>query len=135
MRLTNLSTNDSIDLPDDLYDAKELDWSNVVSTYQRAIDGTLHIHQSVRKHGQPYSLSARDDMAWLTRATVNELRTWANLPNTKFRLDYVRDGRQKSIVVMFNHENNPINAKPVKNNNSPNLDDYFIVTINLIQVQ
>lgn len=135
MKLTNLSDNKTIEIPNDLYSVDELNWSAVVSNHQRTLDGTLLIEQSVRKHGKPYVLSARDDMAWVTRQMVNDLQAWANLTNAKFKLQCHQDGMNKEIKVMFDHTDDPIKASPVKGHNSPNLDDYFTIELRFVQVE
>lgn len=135
MKLTNLSDNKTIEIPNDLYSVDELNWSAVVASHQRTLDGTLLIEQSVRKHGKPYVLQARDDMAWVTRQVVNDLQAWANLTDTKFRLDYRQDGIDKTMTVMFDHTDDPIKASPVKGHNSPNLDDYFTIELRFVQVE
>lgn len=135
MKLTNLSDNKTIEIPNDLYSVDELNWSAVVSNHQRTLDGTLLIEQSVRKHGKPYVLTARDDMAWVTRHTVNTLQAWANLTDTKFELSYRQDGVDKTMTVMFDHTDDPIKASPVKEHNSPELDDYFKIELRFVQVQ
>lgn len=134
MKLINLANDDEVVLPDDLYSVDELNWSSVVANHQRTLDGTLLIEQSVRKHGKPYVLGASDDMAWVTRHMVNTLQAWANLADTKFRLEYTQDGTQKTMIVMFDHTDDPIKAVAVKGFNSPNLDDYFTVELRLVQV-
>ncbi|UZA47379.1 hypothetical protein LP100_06855 [Moraxella bovis] len=135
MKLTNLTDNRHVDLSDDLYSVDELNWSKVVSTHNRMLDGTLLIEQAVRKHGKPYVLTARDDMAWVTRAVANRLQAWASLPNTKFKLSYHQDGMDKEMTVMFDHTDDPMRATPVKGHNSPNLDDYFNIELRFVQVE
>ena len=73
-KLTNIATSDVIVLSDGLYPNDEHNWSEIASNQQRALDGTLIIQQSVKKYGRPLTLQSPNDMGWLTRSTINQLK-------------------------------------------------------------
>lgn len=117
-----------LNLPYDLYATDEFDWTAVAVNKEYALDGTLIIERSTKKAGKPITLSADNSMAWLTRT---ELETLYRFASQKTTLYYKTDKGQVSVVF----DDNPISATPVKGFVSPNDDDYFNVTIKLIQVQ
>lgn len=133
-KLTNIATGLVIELDDDLYPSDEHDWSSVVSSNKYALDGTLIIEQSIRKAGRPYTMQAPDDIAWLTRSTVNALKSERDKLGATFWLDYLADGELKRVKVIFDNTGDAITAKPVKQFISPSLDDPFNVTLRFLEI-
>lgn len=134
-KLTNTVTGAVILLSDSLYPSDEHDYSAIAETHKYALDGTLIIEQSVRKAGRPYTMQAPDNMAWMTRETVNLLKAERNKLGATFWLDYLADGVVKRVKVMFdNSGNDAVNAKPVRGYISPLPDDPFIVTLKFLEI-
>lgn len=133
-KLTNIATGLVIELDDDLYPSDEHDWSSVVLSNKYALDGTLIIEQSIRKAGRPYTMQAPDDIAWLTRSTVNALKSERDKLGATFWLDYLADGELKRVKVIFDNTGDAITAKPVKQFISPSLDDPFNVTLRFLEI-
>ncbi len=133
-KLTNIATGLVIELDDDLYPSDEHDWSSVVSSNKYALDGTLIIEQSIRKAGRPYTMQAPDDIAWLTRETVNALKSERDKLGATFWLDYLADSELKRVKVVFDNTGEAITAKPVKEFISPSLDDPFNVTLRFLEI-
>lgn len=134
MRLINEKTGQTIELPYDLYPIDDLNWSAVVSKTDYTLTGALDVQQGTKKAGKPLTLQSQDDMGVITRQVVNELHQWANLTETTFIMEYEADGQTKKVNVMFDHSQTPIEAIPLKEFNSPNLDDYFRVVIRFFTV-
>ena len=128
-KLTNLKTNTVINLPYDLYPTDDLDWSPVAATGVYTLSGAYDVQQAVKLAGKPMTLQSNDGLGLITRDTVNKLHEQAAIPETTFTLEYMADGVTKIVNVMFDHTSNPIEAEPFKGFNSPNLNDYFAVTI------
>ena len=128
-KLTNLKTNTVIELPYDLYPTDDLNWSPVAATGVYTLSGAYDVQQAVKLAGKPMTLQSDDGLGLITRDTVNKLHEQAAIPEATFTLEYVADGVTKIINVMFDHAANPIEATPFKGFNSPNLDDYFAVTL------
>lgn len=133
-KLTNVSTGAVIDLDDEMYPSDEHDWSSVVSSTKYALDGTMIVEQSVRQAGRPYTMRAPDDMGWLSRETVNALKSERDKLGATFWLDYLADGAVKRVKVMFDTTGDAIVARPVKDFISPSLDDLFIVTLRFLEI-
>ena len=128
-RLINNQSNVSIELPYDLYPIDDLNWSPVAATGVYTLSGAYDVQQAVKLAGKPMTLQSNDGLGLITRDTVNKLHEQAAIPEATFTLEYVADGVTKIVNVMFDHEANPIEATPFKGFNSPNLDDYFAVTL------
>ena len=128
-KLTNIKTNTVIELPYDLYPNDDLNWSPVAATGVYTLSGAYDVQQAVKLAGKPMTLQSDDGLGLITRDTVNKLHEQAAIPEATFTLEYLADGVTKIITVMFDHTSNPIEAEPFKGFNSPNLNDYFAVTI------
>lgn len=128
-KLTNLKTNTVIELPYDLYPTDDLNWSPVAATGVYTLSGAYDVQQAVKLTGKPMTLQSDDGLGLITRDTVNKLHEQAAIPEATFALEYAADGVTKIVNVMFDHAANPIEATPFKGFNSPNLDDYFAVTL------
>ena len=130
-RLINNQSNVSIELPYDLYPTDDLNWSPIAATGVYTLSGAYDVQQAVKLAGKPMTLQsdAGQGLGFVTRDTVNKLREQAAIPEATFALEYVADGETKIVNVMFDHTSNPIEAKSAIDFNSPNLDDYFAVTL------
>ena len=130
-RLINNQSNVSIELPYDLYPTDDLNWSPITATGVYTLSGAYDVQQAVKLAGKPMTLQsdAGQGLGLITRDTVNKLHAQVAIPEATFSLEYVADGVTKIVSVMFDHEANPIEATPFKGFNSPNLDDYFAVTL------
>ena len=133
-KLTNIQTGAIIELDDDMYPTDEHEWSSVVSNTKYALDGTMIVEQSVRQAGKPYTMQAPDDMAWLSRSTVNALKAERDKLGATFWLDYRADGQVKRTKVIFDTTQEAINARPAKEFISPSPDDPFIVTLRFLEI-
>lgn len=128
-KLTNIKTNTVIELPYDLYPTDDLNWSPVAATGVYTLSGAYDVQQAVKLAGKPMTLKSADGLGLITRDTVNKLHEQAAIPEATFSLEYAADVVTKIVNVMFDHEASPIEATPFKGFNSPNLDDYFAVTL------
>ena len=130
-KLTNIKTNTVIELPYDLYPTDDLNWSPIAATGVYTLSGAYDVQQAVKLAGKPMTLQsdAGQGLGLITRDTVNKLHAQATIPEATFALEYVADGVTKIVNVMFDHASNPIEAKSAIDFNSPNLDDYFAVTL------
>lgn len=134
MRLTDKTTLQNLSLPNDLLWANEFEWSAVESTHTYSLSGALIVEQGVKQAGRPINLKAEADMAWVTRAVVSTLHTWAAIPNRIFELglEYAADTR--TFNVIFDNSTTSVIAKPVKGFPGHSAGDYFHVELKLIEV-
>lgn len=133
-KLTNTATGAVIVLSDSLYPEGEHDWSAIVSNTKYALDGTMIVEQSERKAGKPYTMQAPDGHGVLSRATVNALKSERDKLGATFWLDYLADGSVKRVKVIFDTTAEAIEAKPIKGSTSPQLTDYYNVTLKFLEI-
>ncbi|WP_420229033.1 hypothetical protein ACOBWA_08405 [Psychrobacter sp. ER1] len=133
-KLTNIVTGNVIILSDSLYPDAEHDWSAIVSSTKYALDGTMIVEQSVRQAGRPYVMQAPAGHGVLSRSTVNALKAERDKLGATFWLDYLADGAVKRVKVMFDTTAEAINATPVKGSTSPELSDYYNVTLKFLEI-
>lgn len=135
-KLINLTTKQEIILPYDLYPIDDLGWVDVVASQKRTLNGNLIIEQNKRVAGKPITLQSNDNLGlgMVERWVVNALREQAQILSQKFELHYIADGENKVLTVAFDHSQEPINAKPFKDFNSPNPDDLFSITLKFVTV-
>lgn len=133
-KLINIATKQEIILPYDLYPIDDLDWVDVVASQKRTLNGNLIIEQNKRVAGKPITLQSKDGLGLVERWVVNALREQAQILAQKYELHYIADGENKVLTVAFDHSQEPINVKPFKGFHSPNLDDFFSVTLKFVTV-
>lgn len=67
-------TLDDIVLSDDLEWTDRLSWSPIEQTTEYSVTGALLMQESEKQSGRPITLQGSDDMAWLTRTTLDLLQ-------------------------------------------------------------
>lgn len=135
MELKNLADNTTLTLPDDLVWVDEHTWSPVVMSTSYLLDGALLIQTGTRQAGRPITLQADPELAWVTRAVVQQLYAWASVPVSdtagRFRLT-LRDSR--SYTVVFRHSEGAIESAPVLGVPALSDTDYYHVTLRFMEV-
>lgn len=135
MQLKNLSDEVALLLPDDLLWSDEHAWSPAVASTSYLITGALLIQSATRQAGRPITLVGAPDMAWVTRATVEQLRVWAAFPvsNTtgRFALTF---GDGHSFTVAFRHTETAIEAEPVLGIPARADTDFYRLTLRLLEI-
>lgn len=135
MQLKNLADEGALLLPDDLLWTDEHAWSPAVATTSYLITGALLIQSATRQAGRPITLVGAPDMAWVTRATVEQLRAWAALPVSdtagRFVLTFA-DGR--AFAVAFRHSDTAIEAEPVLGIPARADTDFYRLTLRFLEI-
>ena len=135
MQFKNLFSGATLALPDDLLWSDEHTWSPVVSSVSYLITGALLVQSATRQAGRDITLVGAADMAWVTRSVVNLLREWAALPldsaTGRFELT-LTDGRV--FTVAFRHADGAIEAEPVTGFPARNDNDFYRITLKLMQI-
>lgn len=129
--LKRQDTGEVIELPFDLYPVDDLNWSPVAASAVYTLSGAYDVQQSAKLAGKPLTLQsdASQGLGLVTRDIVNRLHAQAAVPEAVFEMAYDADGKQKKVSVIFDHTTTAIEARPATAFNSPNLDDYFAVTL------
>jgi hypothetical protein len=110
MQLIDLTSSITLHLPDDLLWSDEHHWTPATATVSYLLTGALLIESAVRQAGRPITLTAPDDMAWVTRSTVDQLYDWAAQPERQMQLRFI-DAR--TFTVAFRHQDQAIESAPV----------------------
>ncbi len=135
MELRQLSSGQTLTLPDDLLWADEHAWTPAVASTTYLITGALLVQSATRQAGRPITLVGPSDMAWVTRAAVATLHAWAALPLTlvdgRFELRLV-DGR--AFNVAFRHTEVCVEAEPVLGFPSRTDADRYRLTLRFLQL-
>ena len=135
MQIKNLADEVALLLPDDLLWTDEHSWSPTVASSSYLITGALLIQSATRLAGRPITLVGAPDMAWVTRATVEQLHAWTATPvsNTtgRFVLTLV-DGR--SFTVAFRHAETAIEAEPVLGIPARAATDFYRLTLRFMEI-
>lgn len=135
MQLKNLADEVAVLLPDDLLWTDEHTWSPAVASTSYLITGALLIQSALRQAGRPITLMGAPDMAWVTRATVEQLRAWAAIPvsaaSGRFALTFA-DGR--AFTVAFRHGDTPIESEPVLGIPARSSGDFYRLTLRFLEI-
>lgn len=135
MYLKNLATGVALPLPDDLLWADEHAWSPAVASVSYLLTGALLVQSATRQAGRPITLVGPSDMAWVTRATVATLHTWAAAPlaaaSGRFELT-LRDAR--TFTVAFRHAETAIEAEPVLGIPARADTDFYRLTLRFLEI-
>jgi hypothetical protein len=131
MELRQLPSGQTLTLPDDLQWIDEHLWTPAVASASYLLTGALLIESATRQAGRPITLQAPDDMAWVSRTTVDRIYEWASLPERTFELRLV-DGR--ALTVAFRHQDGAIEAQPVLGFGGLAPDSRWRVSLRLMQV-
>ena len=121
----------TIALPDSLMWSDEFAWAAVEQTVSRGLTGSLIIQNGVRTNGRPVTLAAPDDQSgWVPRATINQLRTWANTPGQVLSLAM----RGATRNVIFRLSDGAIQASPVVAYEDDQSTDPYRLTLRLMEI-
>ena len=135
MQLKNPSDEVALLLPDDLLWTDEHAWTPAVASTSYLITGALLIQSATRQAGRPITLVGAADMAWVTRSTVEQLRTWAAVPvgasAGRFELT-LSDAR--SFTVAFRHADTPIESEPVLGFPARADTDFYRLTLRFLEL-
>lgn len=132
MSITLSDGTTTLPLDSDLYWADENSWAPVGQTAQRTITGALIVSASQRVGGRPITLQPVDEnSAWMTRATVEQLRNWAAVPGKQLTLTLRGVAR---TVVFRHHEGNAIEDSPVMHYSDVQPGDYYRVVLRLMEI-
>ncbi len=135
MQLKNLSDELMLTLPDDLLWSDEHAWSPAVASVSYLITGALLVQSAIRQTGRPITLTGAPDMAWVTRSVLGALYDWSALPlgeaTGRFELTLL-DARV--FTVAFRHGDGAIEAEPVTGFPARSDDDFYRITLKLMQI-
>lgn len=115
-----------LQLDPDLIWSDEYDWAATEQSMTRSLTGKPILQYGTRIAGRPITLTASDNAAWMTRATMAQLQAWADTPGQALTLtlrgiDYP--------VVFRHHDGGPFEVEPVVDYADPDPADWVIATL------
>lgn len=131
MSITLTVSATTVTLHPDLYWIDENSWHPVEQRKEYSVTGALIVQAAARQAGRPITLQPIDESsAWMTLATVVQLRNWAAVAGQIMQLTL----RGVTRNVMFRHEDTALEATPVVHFNTVDNADLYQVTIRLMEV-
>ena len=120
----------TVTLHPDLQWVDEFTWHPVEQAVQRSLTGALIVDVRARVSGTPITLAPADaKAAWMPRATITQLKTWAATPGQEMTLSL----RGTSYTVMWRHHEAPaLSAAPVQDYDDVDPDDWYRATLKLM---
>ena len=120
----------TVALPADMIWVDEFNWSPVQRAQEYSIGGALIIDVAERLAGRPITLKGEADAGWMHRTALLALYALAADPAVASRTLTLGDGR--IFTVAF--DDDPIEAEPVIDYSITGGDDWYVVTLKLIEV-
>lgn len=119
-------------LPEDLLWSDETQWSPVLQSAEHTLTGALIVSVAQRLAGRPITLQPPDESAaWMSRAVLEQLLTWAAIPGQQMVLGM----RAVNRTVMWRHQDAPaLSAEPVVHFSDVDAADFYLTTLRLIQI-
>lgn len=131
--MTTLAYNGTtLNLPDDLQWTDEATWQPVAQAVERTITGALVVQVHARTGGRPITLEPPNgNGAWMSRADLDVLLAWADVPGREMTLTLRGVARQ---VVWRHHEAPAIDARPLWPYADVQPGDYYTATLKFMEL-
>lgn len=121
----------TITLPADLKWRDEFTWRPVSQSVEYSIAGAAIVQSASRTAGRPITLEGGQNFAVITRATLDVLNAWANVPGREMTLNI----RGVDRTVIFRHDDAPaIDAEMILYHAQPSDDDLYRLIIKFMEV-
>lgn len=124
----------TLQLHPDLRWSDEFNWNPVEQTVERTITGAMVVSAHARQAGREITLEPEDDnSAWMSRATVEQLRNWAAVPGQELELTLRGEARD---VVFRHHAGAALDAVPVVHFSDSDIasDDFYRCTLRFMEI-
>lgn len=132
MTITLTDGATTLELDPDLFWEDEYSWSATEQSVTRGLTGKLIIQAALRQAGRPITLKNEDESsAWMTRADMAQLQTWADTPDQRMTLTL----RGVSyLVVGRHHDGGMFEARPLIHYADPVPTDWVLATLRFMTV-
>lgn len=122
----------TLDLHPDLYWEDEYSWQAVEQSAQRTLTGALIVSVATRVAGRSITLRGEDlNSAWMSFATVSQLRNWAVVPGQQLQITLKGTTR---TVIFRHHEGPALEAVPVTHFADMDSADFYRVVLRLTEI-
>ena len=130
MTITLSAGGTTVALDADLLWADENSWHPVEQTIERSVTGAQIISVGTRIGGRNITLQPEDDgSAWMTLATVTQLKVWAAIAGQQMQLTL----RGVTRTVIFRHPE-PMEAVPVVHYSDIQDADWYRLTLRFLEI-
>lgn len=131
MSITLSDGTTTLTLPRNLDWTNEYPWDPVVQESGYSVGGALIIELATKLSGRQIALKSPPDMAVLTRAQLDVLKTWRDIAGQVMTLTL----RGLPHSVVFDHATGAIEAEPlVPLCDNPPPDAWYFVTLNFLEI-
>ncbi len=130
MSITITDGTTTVNLPADLLWSDEFEWHPVEQRSEQTITGALVVQVAARLAGRPITLQSGNNFAWLTRAQLDTLKTWAGVVGKQMTLTI----RGTARTVMFRHDQGAIAAEMVMYHAAPTASDYYVCAVRFLEI-
>lgn len=132
MSITLSDGTTTVSLPADLYWGDEHAWHPVLQSVERSLTGALIIDAATLQAGRPITLAPADETsAWMPLTTLEQLRTWADVPLKQLTLTI----RGVAHTVIWRHDDPPaLSAEPLVQFNDTLPSDWYLATLKFMKV-
>jgi hypothetical protein len=122
----------TVELPDDLYWADELEWSPVEQSVELGTMGALMVDTMEAQAGREITLVPEDDASgWISRANLEQLYAWASVAGQEMTLTL----RGVARTVLFRHQDKPvIEKRPIVHYTDVVPEDQYTATFKFMEV-
>ena len=119
----------AIELPADLLWIDEYKWSSVAQQVDIMADGAVVVQAEAQQTGRPITLAAGDNFGWISKATLELLRTAANAPGTEYTLT-LNDASTRNVVFTGNR----LEAEQIYEHSHPEDGHPYKITLYLMEL-
>lgn len=120
----------TVTLPADMIWVDEFNWSPVQRATEYSLAGALIVDIAERQAGRPITLQGAAGAGWMHRSALQALYALAADPAVASRSLTLADGRLFTVAF----DDDPIEAEPVVDYSVTGADDWYVVTLKLIEV-
>lgn len=120
----------SVTLPVDMTWIDEFNWSPVQRATEYSVTGALIVDVAEKLAGRPITLKGEAAAGWMRRSALLALYALAADPDVASRTLTLGDGRVFTVAF----DDDPIEAEPIIDYSITGGDDWYVVTLKLIEV-
>jgi hypothetical protein len=128
----------TITLPDDFVWDDEHDWHPVEQAVDYTLTGAILVHTAIKQAGRPITLVGEEDHSWVTRSTVDALKTYADVapdPETGNGVYQLTLRGVTRDVVFRHHDGEPMSSAIILyKGKAPEPTDYYQITLKFMEV-
>lgn len=128
----------TLTLPADLVWEDEHDWHPVEQVVDYTLTGAVLVHVATKAAGRPITLVGEEDHSWVTRATVEALKAFADVPPDQQTGDGIYQLTLRGVtrdVVFRHHDGEPMSSSIILyKGKEPVAGDFYQIKLKFMEV-